>query len=302
MNTPTSLERKRDIWDLSGYKTRATAEYYFEVKTADDIAELPHIYAWARANKLPFFILGWGMNCLFAFDVFPGVIIKNSLNQWAYHQDTKILESESNASIWDIASELEEEYKQPLWYRFIGLPGSVGWAIYGNAWCFGLETGWNFLDAEILDLHTGEQKIFVKSEMQFSYRSSFLKGKRWYFLVRARFDLSEVREKYHSDVDNLYFREHKQPKWNTCGSFFKNPTREQTAGMLIEAVWGKWMRKGWAFFSSLHANFLMSDGRDCHWKDLISLIEEVEQKVYDQFRIRLEREVQIIYPLEYVPL
>jgi len=60
--------------------------------------------------------------------------------------------------------------------------------------------------------------------MEFTYRSSKLKKEAGrYFLISASFDLSEKKEKYASNVDNVHFREHKQPKGNTCGSFFKNP-------------------------------------------------------------------------------
>jgi UDP-N-acetylenolpyruvoylglucosamine reductase len=47
--------------------------------------------------------------------------------------------------------------------------------------------------------------------MNFSYRSSILKETNKYFLLKIKFDLSHKIEKYHSDVDNIYFREHKQP-------------------------------------------------------------------------------------------
>jgi UDP-N-acetylenolpyruvoylglucosamine reductase len=59
--------------------------------------------------------------------------------------------------------------------------------------------------------------IISKKEMNFSYRSSILKEKNGkYFLISAIFDLSKVVEKYPSDTDNIYFREYKQPKGNTC--------------------------------------------------------------------------------------
>jgi UDP-N-acetylenolpyruvoylglucosamine reductase len=48
--------------------------------------------------------------------------------------------------------------------------------------------------------------------MEFTYRSSILKTSGKYFLISVIFDLSEKIEKYHSDVDNLDFRENKQPK------------------------------------------------------------------------------------------
>jgi len=61
--------------------------------------------------------------------------------------------------------------------------------------------------------------------MEFSYRNSRLKKQpQRYFLISVIFDLSENREKYSSSVDNIYFREHQQPKGNSCGSFFKNPS------------------------------------------------------------------------------
>jgi UDP-N-acetylenolpyruvoylglucosamine reductase len=49
--------------------------------------------------------------------------------------------------------------------------------------------------------------------MIFSYRNSILKEKKnKFFLLKAYFDLSKKVEKYHSDVDNIDFRENKQPK------------------------------------------------------------------------------------------
>lgn len=72
--------------------------------------------------------------------------------------------------------------------------------------------------------------------MGFSYRHSYLKDNPDLFLFDAWFDLSEKIEKYASEIDVIDFRENKQPKGNSCGSFFKNPSREISAGMLIESV------------------------------------------------------------------
>jgi UDP-N-acetylenolpyruvoylglucosamine reductase len=65
--------------------------------------------------------------------------------------------------------------------------------------------------------------------MAFEYRNSIIKKTNKYFLIKVRFNLSKLVEKYSSDVDNLDFRENKQPKGNTCGSFFKNPSKESSA-------------------------------------------------------------------------
>lgn len=156
---------------------------------------------------------------------------------WSYDTKNYILETHSQDAIWQIAESLEQDFHQDIWHRFIGLPGSIGGAIYGNAGCFGLELQHNFLDCQVYHIPTRQMQTLSFSDMNFEYRSSLLKQHPGeYIVLTARFDLSEKREKYSSDVDNLYFREHQQPKGNSCGSFFKNPSREHSAGSLIEQV------------------------------------------------------------------
>lgn len=288
-----NLEKNKDITSLSKFATPAKAEYYFEIKSEDDIEELKNITSFAKDNNLPFLFVGTGTNMLFAFECYKGIIIKNNLSWWNYDTRTHILHSYSHELISEIAKQLENDYKQDIWHRFIGLPWSVWWAVFWNAGCFWLETENNFLEAQVFDLESGQLSILSKTDMKFSYRSSILKQKEGkYFLISARFDLSKIREKYSSDVDNIYFREHKQPKWNTCGSFFKNPSREKTAWYLIEQVWLKWYKIWGAFFSDLHANFLMNDGGS--YKDLLELINIAQKKVKEQFGIDLVNEVRII--------
>ncbi len=167
MQTLPFLQENIDIAALSGYKTRAFARYYFEVRDRDDVEKLSEIFLFASENSLPFLILGGGKNCLFAFHTYPGVIVKNMLNQWEYDIDTHMLRTDSDAEIWQIAETLENKYDAPIWHRFIGLPGSIGGAIYGNAGCFGLETGGNFSSAEVLDLESGEILTLSKEDMHF---------------------------------------------------------------------------------------------------------------------------------------
>ena len=287
------IEKNKDITDLSNFKTNAIAKYFYEINYLEQLDELKKIFQYINQNNIQHVIIGWWTNMLFAFDVYEWIIIKNNLKWWTYNEESKILESYSSENIWDIAQILETDDNQNLWHRFIGLPGSIGWAVYWNAWCFWLETENNFIEAFVLDKNTGETKFLSKSEMNFSYRSSILKENNNYFLLKVKFDLSQKIEKYHSDVDNIYFRNFKQPAWNTCGSFFKNPSKDNSAWKLIEEVWLKWYRHGWAYFSELHANFLMNNGQ-ANYKELVYLIELAQIKVKKKFNIDLINEVNII--------
>ena len=292
------LQKNKDIASLSNFKTPAKAKYYFEINSRQDVDKIVDIVYfvknkyWTIKNKL-LFTWAW-TNMLFAFDEFDWVVIKNNLNWWKYDKNTKILEAYSNELISDIAESLEKDFWQNLWHRFIWLPWTIGGAVYGNAGCFWLETENNFLKWEVLDIESGQVSILSKKDMLFSYRNSILK-ENWnkYFLIKAYFDLSKKIEKYHSSVDNIEFRQNRQPKWNTCWSFFKNPSREYSAWFLIEEVWLKGYKIGWAYFSELHANFLMSDWT-ATYKDLLNLIKLAQDKVKKEFGIDLVNEVRII--------
>lgn len=287
------LEQNKDISHLSNFKTPAKARYYFELHSQESLKVLVDIYKYASENSFPVLLVSGGTNMLFAFDVYEGIVIFNNIKGWSYDQDTKQLICYGAEKIWDIAKDLEEKYNNNLWHRFIGLPGSVAGAVYGNAGCFWLETENNFVSCEILDIENGQILNMSKIEMDFTYRSSRLKKEKKYFLISASFDLSIKKEKYASDVDNIDFRENKQPKGNSCWSFFKNPDKEQSAWYLIESVWLKWKKIGWAYFSEKHANFLMNDGSGS-WKNLMELIRLAQEKVDKEFWIQLENEVQII--------
>lgn len=339
------LQKNVNITELSNLKTQAIAKYFFEIKTLQDIEQLWEVLSYATSplapllqgegnttgakktqkchpeldsgwqsnnKKLPIlFIWGW-TNMLFAFDIFQGIVIKNSLQGWNYDVNTKILETYSNEKIREIAESLENNFSQDLWHRFIGLPGSVWGAIFWNAGCFWLETENNLEEVQVYNFTTWNIEILKKEKCEFAYRTSLFKKTQNYFIISAKFDLSQKIEKYHSEVDNIYFREHKQPKGNTCGSFFKNPkidtekfckkfpklcedcVKKISAGLLLEQSGMKWYHHNTAYFSDLHANFLMSHENGNH-KDILELIQIAQQKVRKKFWIYLEPEVRIIW-------
>lgn len=287
------LQSDIDITHLSNYKTPAIARWYFEVLSDKDIGKIFTITQWAKQEKLEILWVSWGTNMLFAFDCYEWIVIKNSLEWWTYNEETKILETYGSESIWEVSRILESKYRQDLWHRFIWLPGSVAGAIYWNAGCFGLETESNFVSCKVLNLEKWELSTIDKNNMDFEYRSSKLKKEKKYFIISAIFNLSEKIEKYHSDVDNIDFRENKQPKGNSCGSFFKNPNKDQSAWYLIEQVGLKWYKLWGASFSQKHANFLMHDG-NWSYRDMLDLIWLTKDTVRKEYGIELENEVQII--------
>lgn len=82
-----TVETERDITALSGFKTPAKAAYFLNVADRRDLHALSEAVAAAKAEGLPVAYLGDGTNCLFAFDRFPGLVVKNSLLGFRHLQD-----------------------------------------------------------------------------------------------------------------------------------------------------------------------------------------------------------------------
>lgn len=74
------LEKNKDITDLSNYKTPAQAWWFFEISTQDDVLMLSKMLEWTKQNNVQILWISGGTNMLFAFDVFEGLVIKNSLS------------------------------------------------------------------------------------------------------------------------------------------------------------------------------------------------------------------------------
>ena len=305
------ITKNKDISNLSNFNTPAKTKYFYEFMW--NIEELIQVLKKFKNEKKLF--ISWWTNILFAFDTFDWITIKFSNynidenyifeNYPSVFDKTisskfklkdNILEISWFEKISDTAEILYKENLSKKWERFIGLPWTIAGAIVWNAWCFWLEIQHHFLKAQVMDLTDFKIKIINKQQANFSYRNSIFKNKN-YIILKAWFDLSLNEEKYSFNwtlEDIVEFRTQKQPQWFTCGSFFKNPSKEHPAWKLIEQAQLKWYKIWWAYFSEKHANFLMSDWT-ASWKDLINLKNLAQTIVENKFNIKLIPEVNIVY-------
>mgnify|MGYP006177317209 CR=1 FL=1 len=108
--------------------------------------------------------------------------------------------------------------------KWVGLPGTVGGAVRGNAGCNGLETLEIFEKALLLNPKTGEIREEKPDYFDFSYRHSKVKETNE-IVLNATFklkykDISDEEQKEIMDGIRK-FRLTKQPFGKTTGSFFK---------------------------------------------------------------------------------
>jgi UDP-N-acetylmuramate dehydrogenase len=78
----------------------------------------------------------------------------------------------------------------------------------------------------------------------------------------------------------------------SAGCIFKNPPGE-SAGALIDKSGLKGLRIGDAQISEKHANWIINLGK-ARAGEILSLMELVEERVFDRFGVRLEREVRVL--------
>lgn len=281
------LEQNKDLLRYSSFHTPATARYFFELKERSDIEKLYNVSRFARENNLPIIFLGSGTNLVFAFEIFEGIIIKNALHGIDFEKDAVTIASGELATV--MALKIAKIREQSLFEKWIGLPGTIGGAVAGNAGCFGFETRDAILEVTIFDTETGEYTTLSNEELEFSYRHSVLKDRPNWFLVDATFHTNLIST---DTTDPRTFRSAKQPDGFTCGSFFRNPPGD-SAGRVIDQVGLKGHRIGGVKISELHANFFVNEEKGSY-RDILDLRDLAKQKVRAMFGLELQEEARII--------
>ena len=288
------------------------ADVLVEAATAQ---ELQSLSVAARKWELPITILGGGANVLVSDAGLRGLVIINRAKRIEFLEGTQVW-CESGAVLQTLARECVARGLAGLEWA-VGVPGTVGGAVVGNAGAHGRDVSTDLLSATILN-EENEVVEWSKEDLQFEYRSSRIKreagrGRREAgsktqdagskscarrtthdVILAATFKLaqgdpSELAKK--ADEFNDY-RRRTQPPGASMGSMFKNPPGE-AAGRLIDQCGLKGTRVGDAEISTVHANFFVNHGRATAG-NVKALIDLAQQRVKEKFGIELELEIELL--------
>ena len=244
-----------------------------------------------RENNIPYYVVGNGSNLLVRDGGIKGVVIK--LNEVKNIKiDGEIIEAESGAMLKDVSNAAVENSLTGFEFA-CGIPGTVGGAVFMNAGAYDGEVSNVIESAEVID-NNGEIKILTKDELELGYRSSIVM-KKHYIVLSARFNLEygEVRKIKEIVNDLTCKRESKQPlEYPSAGSTFKRPTGYY-AGKLIQDAGLKGYSIGGAAVSEKHSGFVINKN-NATAKDILDLIEHIQNEVKNQFGVDLHPEVRII--------
>ena len=174
-----------------------------------------------------------------------------------------------------------------------GIPGTLGGAVCMNAGAYGGEMS-QVLESVTALFPDGIRTIPL-AELDLGYRHILFTDHPEAVVLGAVVrlrpgDPEAIRAQIRQLMDR---RKASQPlEWPSAGSTFKRPAGH-FAGTLIEQCGLKGLTVGGAQVSEKHAGFLINTG-GATCADVLELIRQVQQRVWEETGVRLEPEVRII--------
>jgi UDP-N-acetylmuramate dehydrogenase len=172
-----------------------------------------------------------------------------------------------------------------------GIPGTVGGALHGNAGDRQGSIGQFVRRATVIDA-AGEVQVRDRDDLSFADRESNLDEP---VILSAEFELDpEDPESVVRRMRRIWIikKEHQPYGHQSSGCIFKNPTPDLPAGTLIEQAGLKGTRHGGAEISDRHANFIVAQ-TGATAADVLHLIDQIRQRVWQQFGYELELQLQV---------
>lgn len=261
---------------------------------------LPALIAMLAEQRVRWRLLGGGSNLLVSDAGVPEVVVRLAHDAVDIRAEEGTIEVSAAMPLDALAAECARRG----WDGFIfaiGIPGTVGGAIAGNAGAFGEDIGARVRSLSVCD-SAGRVFEMSPAECEFRYRHSALADSDR-VILRARLEIGRAdpavllaeRERI------LAVRRAKHPDWRsqpTAGSFFRNiePTsaaeRRQAAGWFLEQAGAKAFREGGARVFEKHANIIVADGPGCRAADVHRLALRMAAAVRERFGLELIPEVR----------
>lgn len=271
------------------FRIGGPADFFLLPSTVDEVRGILEI---CREEELPYFILGNGSNLLVSDKGYRGVIIQLYRNFSYISVEGNEICASSGALLSQIAAAARNA--SLTGFEFAGgIPGTLGGAVFMNAGAYGGELK-DVLKEAVVMTEQGEILTLPVEKLDMGYRTSRIK-KAGYLVLEARLvleqgDMDKIRD---ITKDLTEKRVSKQPlEYPSAGSTFKRP-EGYFAGKLIMDAGLRGYQVGDAQVSEKHCGFVINKG-NATAADVLTLIDNVREKVQEQFGVTLEPEVKFL--------
>ena len=266
------------------------ADFFVELGRPKAIEEL---IGGCFERGIPYLLLGAGTNLLIADAGIDGLVVR-VVNR-DHEVEGRVVRAGAGLKMMRLARIVADAGLRGFEFA-IGVPGTVGGAVYQNAGCWGKELREVLVEVDGFMPGAGTT-TWKPADLKFGYRTSALRegGLKGGFVVEATIQLERGDGEEAKALMAKLTRERNetQPiKTKNCGSVFKNPPGD-SAGRLVQAAGLKGAREGNAVVSPMHGNFIVNEG-GATAADVARLIERARTEVKRRFNAELEPEVELV--------
>ncbi len=287
--------------NLSPYttiKVGGVAEYFAEPRSID---EFSYLMKWSNLNNQRCQIIGAGSNLLINNIFIKGLVIcTKKMKSLKIEPYSGIVEAEAGVMLPALSNSLAKHGLQGGEWT-VGIPGTVGGAIYMNAGTGNLSLAKNLISVKVINNKTQEKLEIEKKDINFEYRFSSFQNNDFAIIgAKLHFEPNgNLEELIQTTKHNLKLKTETQPyHLPSFGSVFKNPENSYAA-KLIDDMGLKGFKIGGAEISTMHSNFIINN-YSASSQDIYELITVIQQKVLQKKGIFLQPEVRMIgfdYPI-----
>ena len=286
-----SLSQKVKLSNYSWFNLGGNAEFFFKPK---DKTELLEFFKEAEKNNIKTTFLGAGSNTLFRDNGVRGAVIKLGKNFSFTRLIGKDIIEVGAATLDRKVADFAKENNLTKLEFLSCIPGSIGGAIIMNSGCYDYDISQVLISICAIDKKKCKEIEIKKEDINFVYRGNNLSEDLIIISAKLKgsLDKKEIIEKKQSDL--VLRKKLSQPSQiKTCGSTFKNISKEKKAWMVIKESGCEDYEEGDAAISKKHCNFFINKGK-AKSSDIENLIKKVKSKVYEKTKINLELEIKIV--------
>lgn len=303
------IELDKSLADLSYFKVGGPAEAFLQTSDKDLCVR---VVRFCQQNNYKFTMLGGGSNIIVSDRGVSGLVINyinediENLGPDVEQSDTKeIVRASAGIKMAILVSKTVGMGLTGLEY-FLGVPGTLGGAIYNNSHYLSDLIGENVQRVEIID-EVGQVTWLSNEECNFGYDSSrFHNTKEVILSVEFLLAKGNQEESSRKIREATEYRANTQPLGHpSSGCIFQNvPNNEKLmklfpqfaekshvpGGFIIDQAGLKGTRIGGVSVSEKHAAWFINDGTATA-QDVQLLVEKVKKSVREKFGINLQEEV-----------
>ena len=289
-NNVVEYKRLTNLSRISTVRIGGIADMVVYPNSTDMLAKL---VKKLNDSKIPYKILGRMSNVLMTKDYYQEVIIRTDRID-AFNVNDNNLTVSTGISLSRLAKIALNCSLSGL-EALSGIPGSIGGAIRGNAGAYGREMSDIVSSVTLLEPSLGDVFEIKNSQLDFSYRhSSVIQSDLIILSAKISLCRSTVDAVYSKMIDIANRRRAAQPtEFPTLGSVFKRCDGDLLPWQLIDGCGLRGYSVGDAEISKKHAGFIVNRG-SAKASDFLSVVEQAEKSVLDRYKIKLEREFEVI--------